>query len=48
MVADQDEHNKVKFQLINFHYAKEIFGCDAAQTLRKKLALEQWWDSYED
>ena len=48
IVRDQDELNKIDFQLTDFHNKREMFGRETAQALRKKLPSAEWWDSYGD
>ena len=48
IVEDKNELTNIEYQLADFHSAKDMFGRETAQALRKKLHPAVWWESYGD
>ena len=48
IVEDKNELTNIEYQLADFHAAKDMFGRETAQALRKKLHPAVWWESYGD
>ncbi|XP_058772012.1 uncharacterized protein LOC131645828 [Vicia villosa] len=48
MVNDVNERNKILKQMTDFHYARSMFGCEAAKNSRKNMLHAEWWDFYGD
>ncbi|XP_058727840.1 uncharacterized protein LOC131599540 [Vicia villosa] len=48
MVNDVNERNKILKQMSDFHYARSMFGCEAAKNSRKDMLPAEWWDFYGD
>ncbi|XP_017423543.2 uncharacterized protein LOC108332746 [Vigna angularis] len=48
LIPDMAERKKINLQIVEFHYARGLFGMEDAKECRKELNPGEWWEMFGD